>query len=100
MSDETATTRLEVAVRAVDRETFVAAAKARQQTLRGFLAETLSVIAADLRQPPRAALSWPDIFSRRADLALDTTDDDSEIRWSEPRPPRRAHLPTGSSGKP
>lgn len=54
MSDYTALTRLQVAVRAVDRETFVAAAKARQQTLQGVLAETLSVIAADLRTPPRA----------------------------------------------
>ena len=57
MSDYTALTRLQIAVRAVDRETFAAAAKARQQTLRRFLAETLSVVAADLRQPAAGSAS-------------------------------------------
>ena len=93
-TDDATTTRIEILMRRADGETLSLAAKSRRQSLSQFLAEVLTVTAADLRQPPRAALTWLDTFSRRVDLPPEN-DDTEQIRFCEPRSKRAPHRSTG-----
>lgn len=77
-----------------DREVLSAAAKSRHQPLSQFLAEVLTVTAADLRQPPRVAVTWLDVFSRHAQ-SQPPEEDDPEIRYSQLRPSRAPRLCSG-----
>ncbi|HET7216359.1 MAG TPA: hypothetical protein VFL79_22415 [Terriglobia bacterium] len=95
MPTEDGATRIEILIRRADQDVLRDAARARKQTLASFLAETLAVVAVDLRQPPRPAVTWLDVYSRHADLAPDAMDDDSEIYYTMSRPPRRARLAAG-----
>ena len=94
-ADDATTTRIEILIRRADGETLSLAAKSRHQSLSQFLAEVLTVTAADLRQPPRVAVTWLDTFSRRTDLMPDAVDDDSDVYLTEPRPARPVRLSNG-----
>jgi hypothetical protein len=87
ISDPTTTT-VRVLLRPADQQVLSEAARTRKQSLEQFLSETLSVTAADLRQPPRVAVTWLDVYSHRLDPVPQTAEEDSEPL--EPAKPSRA----------
>jgi|SRR5689334_10793390 len=97
ISDPTTTT-VRVLLRPADQQVLSEAARTRKQSLEQFLSETLAVAAVDLRQPPRVAVSWLDVYSHRPQAST-AAEDDSEICHSPSRPARPPRLSAGSTPK-
>lgn len=95
MADQATAGSVRILLRAADRQVLAEAARSRKQSLEAFLSETLACAAVDLRTAPAPRLTPLDVYSRRTDLAPDTTDDGDRIQWTEPRPNRQPRLAAG-----